>query len=60
MIFAAHSELHWGGLAYLLLCGEVVPKLPHQVLFFRGQLFGRRVADNYLLVMSNDQVSVTR
>lgn len=40
---------------YLLLRGEVVPELPHQVLFFRGQLLGRRVAHNYLLVLRNQQ-----
>lgn len=36
---------------YLLLCSEVVSELPHQVLLFRGQLFGWRVAHNYLLVL---------
>lgn len=37
-----------GGHAYLLLRGQVVPELPHQVLFLRGQLLSRRVADNDL------------
>lgn len=37
--------------AYLLLCSEVVSELPHQVLLFRGQLLGWRVAHNYLLVL---------
>lgn len=33
---------------HLLLCGEVVPKLPHQVLLLGAQLLGRRVAHNNL------------
>lgn len=36
--------------ADLLLRGEVVSELPHQVLLFRGQLLGRRVAHDDLSV----------
>ena len=35
---------------HLLLCGEVVSELPHQVLFFGAQLLGWRVAHDDLLV----------
>lgn len=50
MVYPSRDAKPYAGLsAHLLLRGEVVPELPHQVLLLRAQLLGRRVAHNDLV-----------